>query len=328
MIVTRTPFRIPLGGGGTDLPGYYQHHGGSLVTAAINKYVYITVNARFEPSLRVSYSRTEIVDHPDQLEHPIVRECLKLLGLERNLEIVSIADLPANTGMGSSSSFTVGLLQALHAYKREHPSAQTLAEEAFHVEVERIGEPIGKQDQYAAAFGGITSLEIERDGTVRVTPLPVHDYAVESFEGAVSLYYTGIQRAAREVLSEQNARATVSDIDVTNAMHAIREIGTRVAEALEAGDIERFGELLHEHWETKKRISTKMSNPDIDGWYELARTQGATGGKVMGAGGGGFFMFCAPNGHKRGIRQALLDEGLQELRYTLDFEGSKVLVNI
>jgi len=328
MIVTRTPFRIPLGGGGTDLPGYYRHHGGSLVTAAINKYVYITVNGRFEPSIRVSYSRTEIVDHPDQLEHPIVRECLKLLGLERNLEIVSIADLPAHTGMGSSSSFTVGLLHALHAYKREHPSPQVLAEEAFHVEAERIGEPIGKQDQYAAAFGGIVTLEIDRDGTVSATPLPVPPEAVESFETAVSLYYTGIQRAAREVLSEQNARATLSDEDVTNAMHAIRQIGVHVADALGAGDMERFGDLLHQHWEIKKRISTKMSNPDIDGWYELARHHGALGGKVMGAGGGGFFMFCTPNGRKPGVRQALASEGLRELRYTIDLEGSKVLVNI
>ncbi|MHB8674785.1 MAG: GHMP family kinase ATP-binding protein, partial [Candidatus Limnocylindrales bacterium] len=265
MIVTRTPFRIPLGGGGTDLPAYYRQHGGSLVTAAIDKYVYITVNKRFEASLRVSYSKTEIVDHPDQLEHPIVREALKLLGLDSHLEIVSIADLPANTGMGSSSSFTVGLLNALHTYKREHLAPQALAEEAFHVEVDLVGEPIGKQDQYAAAFGGIVVLDIDREGCVTATPLHLHEHVVEAFESAVSLYYTGIQRAARDVLGEQSAKAAVSDAEVTDAMHGIRRIGGCVAQALQAGDIDRFGELLHEHWETKKRVSTKMSSPDLDG---------------------------------------------------------------
>ena len=327
MIVTRTPFRISLGGGGTDLPAYYRQHGGFLVTAAIDKYVYITVNKRFEPSLRVSYSKTEIVDHPDELEHPIVREALKLLGLDSHLEIVSIADLPANTGMGSSSSFTVGLLNALHAYKREHLAPQALAEEAFHVEVDLVGEPIGKQDKYAAAFGGIVVLDIDRDGRVAATPLHLHEHTVEAFEGAVSLYYTGIQRAARDVLGEQSARAAVSDAGVTDAMHGIKRIGACVADALRAGDLDRFGELLHEHWETKKRVSTKMSNPELDGWYELARRHGAVGGKVMGAGGGGFFMFCTPNGHKPDVRAALGREGLRELRYNIDFEGSKVIVN-
>jgi D-glycero-alpha-D-manno-heptose-7-phosphate kinase len=327
MIVTRTPFRIPLGGGGTDLPAYYRQHGGFLVTAAIDKYVYITVNKRFEPSLRVSYSKTEIVDRPDELQHPIVREALKLLGLDSHLEIVSIADLPANTGMGSSSSFTVGLLNALHAYKREHLAPQALAEEAFHVEVDLVGEPIGKQDQYAAAFGGIVVLDIDCEGRVTATPLHLHEHTVEAFEGAVSLYYTGIQRAARDVLGEQSARAAVSDAEVTDAMHGIKRIGGRVADALRAGDLDRFGELLHEHWETKKRVSTKMTNPELDGWYELARRHGAAGGKVMGAGGGGFFMFCTPNGHKPDVRAALGREGLRELRYSIDFEGSKVIVN-
>ncbi|MDA1096446.1 MAG: sugar kinase, partial [Chloroflexi bacterium] len=190
--MTRTPLRIPLGGGGTDLPAYYSRYGGYLVSAAINKYVYITLNPRFEDSFRVSYSRTEIADSIDDIQHPIVREALRLVGIDRGLEIVSIADIPANTGLGSSSSFAVGLLNALHTFKREHVSPHQLAEEAYQIEVEILGEPIGKQDQYLGAFGGITALEIERDGSVRVSPVRVHDHTVQDMEGNLLLFYTGI----------------------------------------------------------------------------------------------------------------------------------------
>ncbi|MDO8616034.1 MAG: galactokinase [Dehalococcoidia bacterium] len=327
MIVTRTPFRIPLGGGGTDLPSYYSQHGGFIVSAAINRYVYIMLNLRFEDSIRVSYSQTEIADCADQVDHPIVREALKLLGLNCNLEIVSIADLPAKTGLGSSCSFTVGLLNALHALKREHVPLEELAEEACHIEIDRLREPIGKQDQYIAAFGGITCLDIDREGGVRPYALNLPGDVVQELENNVMVFYTGIKRSASEVLSAQARAAQEGDPRVLEALHVIKEIGREVKRALEAGDLDRFGSLMDEHWQVKKRLSDKVSNGEIDAWYETARSNGALGGKVMGAGGGGFFMFYCPNGHKGRLREALTAEGLRELRVGVDFEGSKVLMN-
>lgn len=328
MIVTRTPLRIPLGGGGTDLPSYYRRHGGFLVSAAINKYVYIIVNPRFERSLRISYSRTEIVDAVDDVQHPIVREALRLVGLESNLEIVSIADLPANSGLGSSSSFTVGLLNALHVLKGEHRSPQQLAEEAFTIEVEILKEPIGKQDQYIAAFGGVQAMDIARDGAVTVTPVPWPEHLSDDFRTRVLLVYTGIQRRASEVLGEQSKAVAVDESAAINAMHTIKAIGREVYEALMAGDLVRFGGLLHQHWDAKKRLSGKVSSGQIDQWYDLARQHGALGGKLMGAGGGGFFMFCCDNGGKMAVRRAMATAGLRELGFAIEPEGSKVVVNI
>lgn len=327
MIVTRTPMRISLGGGGTDLPSYYRRDGGFLVSAAIDKYVYILVNKRFEDSIRVSYSKTEVADSVDQIEHPIVREALRLVGIERGIEIVSVADLPSDTGLGSSSSFTVGLLNALHTFKRERIPPQQLAEEACTIEVEILKEPIGKQDQYIGAFGGITCLEIERDGQVHVSPVLVNDHTVENMEGSVILFYSGIKRRSSEVLEGQSKAIAEDEGQVFQAMREIKSIGYRVKEALEAGDLCRFGELLHHHWETKKLLSGRVSSPQIDRWYDLARQNGALGGKIMGAGGGGFFMFYCNHNDKSHLRQALADEGLREMRYAIDLEGSKVLVN-
>ena len=327
MIVTRTPFRVPLGGGGTDLPSYYSRHGGFIVSAAINRYVYIMLNRRFEDNLRVSYSQTEIADCAERVEHPIVREALKFVGIDRNLEIVSIADLPANTGLGSSCSFTVGLLNALHALKREHVPLDELAEEACHLEIERLGEPIGKQDQYMAALGGITCLEIDREGGVRAQPLRIPDDVVQELENSVMVFYTGIQRRASEVLSGQSRAAEEGDPRVVAALHMIKEIGRDIKDALELGDLDRFGWLLDQHWEVKKHISDKVSSPNIDAWYTAAKNVGALGGKVMGAGGGGFFMFYCPNGQKARLRETLTGQGLRELRMGIDFEGSKVLIN-
>ncbi|MBI2914245.1 MAG: galactokinase [Chloroflexi bacterium] len=327
MIVTRTPFRVPLGGGGTDLPSYYSRHGGFIVSAAINRYVYIMLNRRFEDSIRVSYSQTEIADCADQVEHPIVREALKFVGLDRHLEIVSIADLPANTGLGSSCSFTVGLLNALHALKREHVPLDELAEEACHLEIDRLHEPIGKQDQYIAAFGGITCLEIDREGGVRPYSLKVADEVVQELENSALIFYTGIKRSSSEVLSGQSKAAEDGDPRVVAALHMIKEIGHEIKDALERGDLERFGRLLDEHWQVKRGLSEKVSNGAIDAWYETARANGALGGKVMGAGGGGFFLFYCPNGNKARLREALTAQGLRELRIGIDFEGSKVLVN-
>ncbi len=328
MIVTRTPLRIPLGGGGTDLPSYYQKHGGFLVSAAINKYVYIFLGSRFEESMRISYSTTEIVDAVDEIEHPIVREALKLTELGPGLEIVSMADMPANTGLGSSGSFTVGLLLALHTYKRETVSPQELAEEAFYIEAERLDEPVGKQDQYAAALGGITRMKIDAEGCVDATRLKLRDDVIEQLESDAMLFYTGIQRSASDVLDDQKNALSNGSTMVADSLHTIKKIGQDIARCLQEGDLIRFGELLHEHWEAKKGTSALISSSDVDRWYEIARQSGAIGGKLMGAGGGGFFIFYCPNGHKAQLRRAMIAEGLKEMRFAVDHDGSKVVVNI
>jgi D-glycero-alpha-D-manno-heptose-7-phosphate kinase len=327
MIVTRTPTRIPLGGGGTDIRSYASRYGGFLVSAAINRYVYITVNRRFEDSIRVSYSKTEIADGVDNIEHPIVREALRLMGLSSGLEIVSIADVPANTGLGSSGAFTVGLLNALHTFKRENVSAGTLAEEASAILMDVLGEPIGVHDQYLAALGGITCLVIEQDGTVQASPLATSDGIVEELEASLLLFYTGVKRSASEVLGDESRAISRGHDGVTAALHTVKEIGFRVKEALETGNLRHFGELLDQHWQSKKRLSTRVSSDRIDRLYELARRNGALGGKIMGAGGGGFFMFCCDNHNKARLREAMAAEGLRDMRFAIDFEGSKVLVN-
>ena len=327
MIVTRTPTRISLGGGGTDIRSYASRYGGFLISAAIDKYVYITVNKRFEDSIRVSYSKTEIADSVDDIEHPIVREALRLLGLECGLEIVSIADVPANTGLGSSGAFTVGLLNALHTFKRQNVSWETLAEEASTILMEVLGEPIGVHDQYLAALGGITCLAIDRDGTVQASALGISDGIVQELEASLLLLYTGVKRQASEVLGDESRAIARGQDGVTAALHAVKEIGWQVKEALETGNLRRFGELLDHHWQSKKRLSTKVSSDLIDRCYELAKRNGALGGKIMGAGGGGFFMFYCDNHSKACLREAMAVEGLREMRFAIDFEGTKVLVN-
>ena len=327
MIITRAPLRLPLGGGGTDLPAFYSRYGGHFVSATINKYVYILVNPRFEDSIRVSYSKTEIVDTVDEIEHPIVREAMRLVGVDRGLEIVSIADMPANTGLGSSGTFTVALLHALHTLKREQLPAQELAEEAFHIEAEILGEPVGKQDQYIAALGGICAMEIDRQGHVRVKPLSTTHALAQEFENSVLLFYTGLQRRAGDVLSGQSAALTAGAPTVTKSLSLIKELGHQSWEALEKGDLNRFGEIMHLHWEAKRRMSDKISGSQIDHWYSIARESGAMGGKIVGAGGGGFLMLYCENGVKPNLREAMTQQGLHEMPYHIDFEGSKVVIN-
>lgn len=328
MIVTRTPTRISLGGGGTDIRSYASRYGGFLISAAINKYVYITVNSRFEDSIRVSYSKTEIAESVDDIEHPIVREALRLLELEGGMEIVSIADVPANTGLGSSGAFTVGLLNALHTFKRESVSQETLAEEASTILMDVLGEPIGVHDQYLAALGGITCLAIDQDGTVVASPLAISDGIVEEVEASLLLLYTGVKRSASEVLGDESRAISQGQDAVTAALHTVKEIGWQIKEALETGNLGRFGEFLDRHWQSKKRLSSKVSSDRIDRWYELAKRNGALGGKIMGAGGGGFFMFCCDNHSKACLREAMAAEGLREMRFAIDFDGSKVVVNL
>lgn len=331
MIVVRTPFRIPLGGGGTDLPSYYMKHEGYLVTAAINKYMYININ---QPALvdkiKLKYTRVEVVDvdEIDSIQHEIVREALRYLEIRRPIEIDSMADFSAGTGMGSSSSYTVGLLNGLNSMIRRHISTHDLAEEACKVEIDLIGKPIGKQDQYAAAFGGIIQLEIDRLGNVIVTQLNLDPEIIFELENRLLMFYTNIERDANQILKEQSEEVKADEKVTVESMHRIKKIGYRVKDALLNGDTDMFGALLHEHWLEKKNISAKMSSDEIDCWYDLAMKNGALGGKVMGAGGGGFLLFCTQNGKRKHLRSVMEKEGLRYMDFRFDWEGSKVLVNI
>lgn len=296
LIITRTPVRLPLGGGGTDLASYYSKFGGFFVGAAINKHNYIAVKTRFEDGFRISYSKTEITDSVDSIQQPIIRECLKLLGIRDYLEIVSIADVPGRSGLGGSSSYAVGVLNALHSYRRDNAPPGRLAEEACHIEIERLGEPIGKQDQYVAAFGGVNSYEIDLEGRVRVKPLRISRHDIAELENNILLFYTGITRNASTILTEIKKNEEKDEARVVETMHKIKAIGYEIRDALLAGDLLRFGELLDIHWQTKKNLSGSVSNSRIDALYQTAKSNGAIGGKIMGAGGGGFFMFYSESG--------------------------------
>lgn len=327
MIITRAPLRISLGGGGTDLPAYYTQYGGELTSAAINKYVYIAVKRRFDDSLRVSYNKTEIVDDVEQLQHPIVRETLRLLGLSEGLEIISIGDVPANTGLGSSGSFTVALLLALHTFKGEHRTPQELAEESFTIQADILGEPIGKQDEYMAAYGGVTNLLIDQAGGVIAQAVSMPSGVVQEFEHDLLLFYTGIQRKASDILAEQGKAVRSQHTIVSNSMHHIKTIGQQITAALVAGQPDRVGELMHDHWVHKQQIATAMAPPAVSRWYDVGRACGAIGGKLVGAGGGGFLLLYCPH-NKPAIRQALAAEGLRELHFRFDSEGAKVVMNM
>jgi len=329
MIIARAPLRISLGGGGTDLPSYYRGHEGFIVSAAIDKYVYIYVNRPAADELiRLKYSRYEQVHSVEQLEHDLVRPTLKCLGIAGGLEIASMADVPAGTGLGSSGAYLVSLLTALYAMKRQMISTQALAEQACHIEMDLAGHSVGKHDHYLAAFGGITCLEIERDGRVHVSPLNISQSTTEDFVANVLLFYTGMTRSSDQILREQRIGTENGDNGVIESLHRTKELGYRIKDALEQGDLAQFGQLLEEHWQNKKKRSCKIADGRIDEWYGLARENGAVGGKIMGAGGGGFFMFYCPNSHKPELRKALTTAGLREMRYTFDFSGAKVLLNL
>ena len=328
MILARAPFRISLGGGGTDLPSYYSHYGGFILSAAINKHLFIYVNRpAADEFIRVKYSRYEQVASPDEVQHDLVRPALKTLNINGSLEIVSMADVPAGTGLGSSGTYLVALLAALYELKREKVPVQALAEQACHIEMDLAGHPVGKHDHYLAAFGGITCLEIDPEGKVQVSPLDISITAVEEFRSRVLLFYTGVTRSSSGILEAQKVGTQNGDTEMVDSLHRTKELGYRIKEALEEGDLDRFGLLLDEHWQNKKRRSDKISDSNIDRWYDVARENGALGGKIMGAGGGGFFMFYCPNSHKARLRKAMAAEGLREMPYDFDFEGAKVLVN-
>ena len=324
MIITRSPLRITLGGGGTDLPSYYREHGGFLIAAAIDKYVYVNVMRPFTPGIFLKYSKLEHAAEVNEVQHPIIREAIRMLGFRTpQVEITTLADIPAGTGLGSSGSFTTALLRALFAHRRRFLLPGELAELACEIEIDRLREPVGKQDQYIAAYGGVTCFTFCPDERVEATPLKLSMASMQDLEENLLLFFTGFARSAGSILADQHARTAGAETEMLANLHHVKELGLKSRETLERGDLAGFGALMHEYWEHKKRRSPGMSNPQIDEWYELARNHGALGGKVVGAGGGGFLMFYAED-HRR-LRRAMAGAGLEEVRFRFDFEGTKVL---
>ena len=326
MIIARSPLRISLGGGGTDLPSYYRNYGGALISAAIDKYVYVTIMRPFTEGIFLKYSQLEHVGQVQEVHHPIIREALGMMELKTpQIEITTLADIPAGTGLGSSGSFTTALLKALYAHRRRLIHPAELAKMACEIEIDRLGEPVGKQDQYIAALGGITSFRFHEDDKVEASPVNIDVDTLFDFEDNLLLFFTGFSRSAGSILKDQDTRTQESDNEMLNNLHYVKELGVRSQEALEAGKTGEFGEIMHEHWEHKKRRSGGMSNPEINEWYESAKNNGAIGGKLVGAGGGGFLMFYAEDRSR--LRKAMAHAGLEEVRFRFDFEGTKVLMS-
>jgi len=325
--LSRAPLRITLGGGGTDLKSYYSQYGGFLIAAGIDRYCTILVNRRFYNNIRLSYSEMEIVESVELIRHRIFKEALKMTGIQKNIEIHSSADVPSNSGLGSSSSFSVALMNALHAYKGEYIEKRKLAEEACHIEIDLLGEPIGKQDQYMAALGGITCLTFDKNGDVLVEPLHLDEEVVEELENNLLFFFSGKERRASDILAEQDDKSKQNDTMMLNNLHQIKDIGLKTRECLEKGDVDALGEFLHIHWQLKKNRSAKMSDPFIDECYEMARKKGALGGKLMGAGGGGFFMFYCKNGEKYAVTEGMRKLGLRREKFKIDWDGARIMLN-
>jgi len=324
MIITRSPLRISLGGGGTDLPSYYREHSGFLIAAAIDKYVYITLHQTFVPELIIKYSKLERVLTVDEVEHPIIREALRMVDIEApSLEITSMADIPAGTGLGSSGSFTTALLKAFHAHKKNLVHPAELAEQACQIELEKLGEPIGKQDQYISAYGGLTCFKFMPDGQVEAWPLKISQETLYDLEDNLLLFFTGYARSASKILQEQDDKSKQADKAMVENLHFVKELGQQSQAALESDNLPEFARLMDVHWQRKKERSQSMSNPDINDWYDCAMANGALGGKIIGAGGGGFLMFYAND--KTRLRHAMREKGLKEIRFRFDFEGTKIL---
>ncbi len=320
MIITRTPLRISIGGGGTDLPSYYEAFGGFVISAAINKHIYITANKTFRPGYLLKYAKTEHVQTVDEIEHGLLRETLRLVEAEPAIEIVSIADVPAGTGMGSSGSFTVGLLHALRAYKREKVSTEELARTANDIEMNILGEPCGKQDHYIAAYGGLTCQEYHPSGKVTISPLKVSDETLKDLSENLMLFFTGYSRAAAEILDDQKKKSEKGDSGMLDNLHFIKDLGARIKDRLEDGDTRGFAELMNEHWEHKKARSKSISNDHVNRLYDIGLANGALGGKLVGAGSGGFLLFYTVD--KPRLRAAMTGEDLQEMDFAFDFDGS------
>lgn len=324
MIITRTPLRITLGGGGTDLPSYYEHFGGLVLSAAIDRYVYVAINRTFTDDYFLKYSAVERVRRIEDIEHPIIREALRLHPIGPSIELVSVADIPAGTGLGSSGTFTVGLLRGIYAHLRQNVTTDHIAAEACHIEMDVLGRPVGKQDQYAAAYGGLECLRFGQDGTVSVSSLDVSSQTLHDLQEHLCMFFTGYSRGADEILEEQRTHSAGGDAGMIESLHNVRSIGEASRTALELGDTASFAALMNEHWEHKKRRSANMSNSAIDTWYRKGMASGALGGKLVGAGSGGFLLFYAKDTDQ--LRQALGSEGLVEVRFQFDLDGSVVLV--
>lgn len=325
MIITRSPLRITLGGGGTDLPSYYEKFGGFLIAAAIDRYVYITIHKTFVNYLIIKYSKMEKVKKTENIKHPIIREALKMLDIDcAYWEMSSMADIPAGTGLGSSGSFTTALLKALHTYKRNLIHPKELAEQACYLEINKLKEPIGKQDQYIAAYGGVTCFEFAKNGKVRAYPLKIDKEILYDLEDNLLLFFTGYCRSASSILKEQHYKSKNNDKKMIENINFIKDLGIQSKQALEKGELRKFGDLMNVHWEYKKKRSGQISNLKIDKWYNLAIQNGALGGKLIGAGGGGFLMFYAEDKVK--LRHAMISAGLEEVRFRFDFEGTKLII--
>ena len=327
MIVSRAPVRFSLGGGGSDLPSYSREHGGFVVSAAVDKFVFVCVARRFYDTIRLAYSETETVNSVDEIRHRIFRAALQGMGFTGGLELHSLADVPANTGLGSSSSFTVALLNGLHAFRRESIPAEQLAREACRLEIDVLGEPIGKQDQYIDAYGGISAMTFHPDGRVEVERLDLRDEVIDELERRLLIFYSGVERAASPVLAQQAGAIVENRGAAVERMHRIKALGHETRAILLRGELDSYGEMLHEHWAEKRRITAAMSDGVIDEHYEAARRAGAVGGKLMGAGGGGFFMFYVRPAERRRVHEALIARGLRPMRFRFDFDGARIAAN-
>ena len=323
MIITRSPLRISLGGGGTDLPSYYREHEGFLIAGAIDKYVYVSHSVPFEKKIILKYSQNETVDEINKIDHKIFREILRYCKVELGVEITSTADIPAGTGLGSSGSFTIAVLQAVFASKREYITPEKLAQLACYIEIDLLGEPIGKQDQYIAAYGGLSCFEFHKDDTVTTYPLDISEENLFTLEENLMLFFTGFSRSASKILKDQDEKSKSNNQEMIENLHFTKELGLKSKESLIKGKLTHFAELMHIHWEHKRKRSLGMSNSHIDDWYSAAIKAGAIGGKVVGAGGGGFLLLYAEN--KTPVRNVMKSCGLQEVRFKFDFLGSRIL---
>src|SRR5512142_790656 len=326
MIIARCRLRITLGGGGTDLPSYYRDHGGFLIAAAIDKYVYVTVMRPFIEGIFLKYSELEHVRDAHEVQHPIIREAIRMLEFRTpQVEITTLADIPAGTGLGSSGSFTTALLKALFAHRRRAILPSDLARLACEIEIDRLGEPVGKQDQYIASYGGVTCFRFNPDESVDAEPLAIPFETMADLEDNLLLFFTGFSRSAGSILKDQKVRSQSGDPEMIANLHFVKDLAVRSESALVTGRVAEFGALMDEHWQHKKRRSGGMSNAQIDEWYELGMKNGAIGGKLVGAGGGGFLMFYAEDRNR--LRHAMCRAGLEEVRFRFDFEGTKIMLS-